>query len=378
MDTNNQKHTVQDDSEITIDWGALFKKLLKHKIFIASVTAAFGVLGCVVALTSARQYTVNVTLAPEVAGNSRAGTSLKSLTSLLGVGNLSLNTSNDALNITLFPEISSSTAFLSKLFDVQVNPSISNQDAENDVEPLQPIRLYDFILGKHKPKSAFAQWKENLLEMFKKEEDAIVEELDSSGRYFNMEQMGVIKTLRASINASVDKKTGVTNLRVVMGDPKVAQEVADTVCQRLQDFVTAYRIQKSSQDYQYYQKLAAEAYQEMTDAQTKYAASVDYDRSVILQSVNSEKQRLQQEAMLAQELYYQMKQQLEMAKAKIQQEKPVFAIIQPAVQPLSPSNSRKKVVLAFAFIGFCLSAGWKLFVQDKLRDIKAFLKSSSD
>jgi uncharacterized protein involved in exopolysaccharide biosynthesis len=245
---------------------------------------------------------------------------------------------------------------------------------KDGAKPAEPIRFYDFMLGKHKPKSAFALWKEGLFKKDKEEE--LVEDTIMTGSYFNKEQTRVIKALRMSIQASVDKKTGVTNLRVVMGDPKVAQEIADTVCQRLQDFVTEYRTQKSDQDYQYYQKLANEAKQAMVEAQAKYAASVDYDRSVILQSVNSEKQRLQQEAMLAQEVYVQMKQQEEMAKAKIQQEKPVFAVIQPAVQPLSPSNSRKKVVLAFTFIGFCLSAGWKLFGQEKYKEIKMLMKQS--
>lgn len=374
METNYQNIPAQEDNEITIDWASLIRKLLKHKKFIASITIVSGILGCVVALTSARIYTVKVTLAPEVSGTSRAGTSLKSLTSLLGVGNLALNTSNDALNITLFPEISSSTSFLAGLFDVKVNPYVSPKDQEEGTKPAEQVRLYDFVLGKHKPKSAFALWKENL---FKKDgEEGQVNEVDSSGSYFNKEQTRVIKALRRIIFTDVDKKTGVTNVRVTMNDPKVAQELADTVCQRLQNFVSNYRIQKVYQDYLYYKKMSDEAKLAMVNAQNAYAASVDYDRSVILQSVNSEKQRLQQEAMLAQEIYVQMKQQEEMAKAKIQQERPVFAVIQPAVQPLSPSNSRKKVVLAFTFIGFCLSAGWKLFGQDKYRELRTLLKDS--
>ncbi len=375
MNTNYQTPTQSqnpEDGEITIDWGALFKDLLKHKKYIFIVTFCFAVLGCVVALTSGRKYSVTVTLAPEVSGNSRAGTSLKSLTSLLGVGNLSLNTSNDALNITLFPEICSSTAFLSGLFDVKVTPYVSPKDLEDGAKPADPVRLYDFMLGKHKPKSAFAQWKE---EFFKKDEEE-KEDTTVHSNYFNKEQTQVIKAMRLCINANVDKKTGVTNLSVVLSDPKVAQEVADTVCQRLQDFVTNYRTEKTYQDYLYYQKLAEEARVEMVEAQAKYAARVDYDRNVILQSVSVERQRLEQEAMLTQEIYMQMKQQESMLKAKVQEMKPVFAVIQPAVQPLLPSNSRKKVVLAFTFVGFCLSAGWKLFGQAKYKDLKAFIKQA--
>ena len=119
MNTNNQ-NPIQEDNEIDIDWGALFKKLLKHKKYIASVTILSGILGCVVALTSARTYTVNVIMAPEVSGNSRAASSLSSITSMLGVGNLAMGSNNDALNITLFPEICSSTSFLSKLFKINL------------------------------------------------------------------------------------------------------------------------------------------------------------------------------------------------------------------------------------------------------------------
>jgi uncharacterized protein involved in exopolysaccharide biosynthesis len=373
MNTNNQ-NPIQEDNEIDIDWGALFKKLLKHKKYIASVTILSGILGCVVALTSARTYTVNVIMAPEVSGNSRAASSLSSITSMLGVGNLAMGSNNDALNITLFPEICSSTSFLSKLFDVKVTPYTSPKDIQRGVKPAEPISLYDFMLGKHKPKSAFALWKE---ELFKKDkEEELMEDTIMTGSYFNKEQTRVIMALQKSIQANVDKKTGVTSLQIVMSDPKVAQEIADTVCKRLQETVTDYRIKKSEQDYQYYKKLANEAQLAMIEAQAKYAASVDYDRSVILQSVNSEKQRLQQEVTLTQEIYMQMKQGEEMAKARIQEEKPVFVVIQPAVLPLKPSNSRKNVVLAFTFIGFCLSAGWKLFGQEKYKEIKMLMKQS--
>ena len=373
MNTNNQ-NPIQEDNEIDIDWGALFKKLLKHKKYIASVTILSGILGCIVALTSVRTYTVNVIMAPEVSGNSRAASSLSSITSMLGVGNLAMGSNNDALNITLFPEICSSTSFLSKLFDVKVTPYTSPKDIQSGVKPAEPISLYDFMLGKHKPNSAFALWKE---ELFKKDkEEELMEDTIMTGSYFNKEQTRVIMALQKSIQANVDKKTGVTSLQIVMSDPKVAQEIADTVCKRLQETVTDYRIKKSEQDYQYYKKLANEAQLAMIEAQAKYAASVDYDRSVILQSVNSEKQRLQQEVTLTQEIYMQMKQGEEMAKARIQEEKPVFVVIQPAVLPLKPSNSRKNVVLAFTFIGFCLSAGWKLFGQEKYKEIKMLMKQS--
>ena len=102
---------------------------------------------------------------------------------------------------------------------------------------------------------------------------------------------------------------------------------------------------------------------------------MDYDRSVILKSVSSEKERLQQEASFSVQIYQQMEQQKEMAKAKFQEAKPVFAVVQPATVPLKPSNSRAKVVLIFMFLGFVGSAAWKLFGADFIRDFLANAKT---
>ncbi|MGN0234267.1 MAG: hypothetical protein ACI4B5_07605 [Bacteroidaceae bacterium] len=360
-----------DDNEIGIDWSALVKKFLQHRRYIMRVTFVFGILGCVVALTSKRTYTVQVMLAPEVTGTSRAGTSLKSLTSLLGVGNLSFNTSNDALNITLFPEICGSTPFLSQLFNVTVTPKTPIEDEETDTL-VYKLTLYDYLSGRYKAKSALQKWKENIFTDSVKEPEADT----ICNSYFTKKQAAVLKTLQKIILADVDSKTGVTSITVKMTDPKIAQMLADTVCERLQQYVVEYRIKKTYQDYVYYKKLTEEAEQTMIKAQAEYAASVDYDRSVILQSVNSEKQRLQQEAQLAQEIYSQMKQQEVLAEAKIQEAKPVFAVLQPAVEPLKPSNSRKKVVLAFMFVGFCLSSAWKMIIKENIQKLRALAKET--
>lgn len=360
-----------DYNEIGIDWSALVKKFLQHRRYIMGVTFVFGILGCVVALTSKRTYTVQVMLAPEVTGTSRAGTSLKSLTSLLGVGNLSFNTSNDALNITLFPEICGSTPFLSQLFNVTVTPKTPVEDEEADTL-VYKLTLYDYLSGRYKAKSALQKWKENIFTDSVKEPEADT----ICNSYFTKKQAAVLKTLQKIILADVDSKTGVTSITVKMTDPKIAQMLADTVCERLQQYVVEYRIKKTYQDYVYYKKLTEEAEQTMIKAQAEYAASVDYDRSVILQSVNSEKQRLQQEAQLAQEIYSQMKQQEVMAEAKIQEAKPVFAVLQPAVEPLKPSNSRKKVVLAFMFVGFCLSSAWKMIIKENIQKLRALAKET--
>lgn len=71
-----------------------------------------------------------------------------------------------------------------------------------------------------------------------------------------------------------------------------------------------------------------------------------------------------------------MEQQKAMALAKIQENKPVFVVLEPATVPLYPSSkSRKIIVLGFCFLGIVLSSGWKLFVEDFVKQFYANVKT---
>ena len=66
-----------------------------------------------------------------------------------------------------------------------------------------------------------------------------------------------------------------------------------------------------------------------------------------------------------------MANQLQVARAKVQEEKPVFAIVEPAVVPLTPSGTSMKIyVLAFIFLSVCVVIFWNLFGKDFLNKFK--------
>lgn len=360
MDLNENYNApiLEDEEDMEIDWARYAIKLIQNWKFIAAMTFVAAVLGVGVALIQKRTYTVNVTLAPESQGKSGGG-SLGGLASLVGLGGASLSGGNDALNISLFPEISQSTLFLTQLFDVEVTPYVSPAKLKNGVESAQPTTLYKYITKEDEEPGLIQGIKESLF--------GAPDNLDSDTlniAQLNGKQRLVVGQLKKAVSASVEKKTGIVTIGVTMDDPWIATTLADTVCTRLQNYVIAYRTKKTQEDLNYYQTLADEAKEKMVKAQAAYAQSVDFDRSVILQSVSSAKERLQQEAQLATEIYSQMAQQVEMAKAKLQEEKPVFAVVEAATMPLRPNNSRKNVVLGFMFVGFCLSAGWKLLGEE--------------
>ena len=358
------------EEEMSIDWMEIFRKLLKRWKFIILVTFIFSVLGVAYALVMTRTYTVEMTLAPEL--QNRTSSSMTMLASMIGGNSAMMNSTPDALNITLFPEISESTPFICSFFDMPVTKYVSPKKALEGAVP-ETTTLYIHMLGRDK------HFTEKELERIAKADekylynDSILDPQQLTPRQFE-----VVKALRKGINTTVDNKTGVTTIVVTMDDPMIAKQVSDSVCNRLQDFVTEYRTKKATADYDYYVEMANDAHQRLVKAQAAYAARVDYDRSVILQSVSSARQRLQDEANLANQLYSQMAQQRELAKAKIQEVKPVYAVVQPAYMPNKPSNSRAKVCIIWFFVGFFLSVAWVAFVKDFLKDTIAALKKGDE
>ena len=180
-----------------------------------------------------------------------------------------------------------------------------------------------------------------------------------------------IAALKKMITASVDKKTSMTSVTATFQDPKVAAVVADSVVKKLQEYIIDYRTFKAKEDCIYLEKLFKERQQEYYAAQKKYADYLDSHDNLILQSVRAEQERLQNDMSLAYQVYSQVAGQLQVARAKVQEEKPVFAVVEPAVVPLEPSGTSRKVyVLAFIFLSVCIVIFWNLFGKDFLNKFK--------
>jgi uncharacterized protein involved in exopolysaccharide biosynthesis len=66
------------------------------------------------------------------------------------------------------------------------------------------------------------------------------------------------------------------------------------------------------------------------------------------------------------------------ARAKVQEAKPVFAVVEPATVPLFPSStSRKIIVLGFIFLAFVAGAAWTLFGQGLWQKVREGMKEEN-
>ena len=188
------------------------------------------------------------------------------------------------------------------------------------------------------------------------------------------EEAGKLQSLRQSVLADVDKKTAITTLTVTLQDPKVTATVADSVVSKLQQYIIAYRTRKAKEDCRYLEQLYRERQAEYYEAQQRYAKYVDANSNVVFQSTLAERERLQNDMSLAYQVYSQVAQQLQVARAKVQEEKPVFAVVEPAVVPREPSGtSRKVIVLGWIFLAVAGVAAWELLGKDYWQKFRSAL-----
>ena len=216
-----------------------------------------------------------------------------------------------------------------------------------------------------------------IMSLFKSEEEVKTDIINPF--HLTQEQSQTVNGLKKMIVANVDKKTGVTTVSVTMQDPMVAAILTDTVIVKLKEHITKYRISKAEEDCKYWEELNKIRQDDYYMKQKKYAEYVDANKNVVLQSVRIEQERLQNEMNLAYQVYSNVATQLQMAKAKVQEAKPVFAVVEPASVPLQPSGtSRKMILLGVVFLAVAAAAAWVLFGQDLWKNLKEGLAEKKE
>ncbi len=352
---NYQQPDVQEpeNDELEIDWMEILRKIIAIRKTLYKAAGVGLILGIIIALSIPKQYTVTVTLSPEMGSDAKASGGLASLaSSFLGGG---ASSSPDALNATLAPDIVASTPFILELF----NTKVQTLDGKLDTTLVayldeQKSPWFSYIVKA--PGMAIGAIKS----LFSEDIDTV-----SVLNPFQLteDEFDRVDGLRKVLSADVDAKTAMTTISVTLQDPKVTAIVADSVVAKLQQYIIDYRIKKAKEDCAYLEQLYKERQQEYYDAQSKYAHYFDSNRNIALQSVRAEQERLQNDMNLAYQVYSQVAQQLQVARAKIQEEKPVFAVVEPATVPLQPSGtSRKVIVLGITLFILCISGIWSLII----------------
>ena len=356
----------QEEDELEIDLMEYARKLWKAKKLLLKVAGIAAIVGVIIAISIPKEYTASVTFSPE--SGKTSGSNLSGMAAMLGIGNISMGGDANALNISMTSDIVASTPFILELFNTQVKTLDGKQDttiiAYLETESSPWWKAVMSLPGK-----AIG----GVMSLFSSN-DEDTEEKPIDPFQLTPQQLGQVGAIKSIITAEADKKTGMTKLSVTLQDPLVAAMMVDTVLVKLQKYITKYKTSKAQENYDELKLFYEQSKEAYHKAQEEYAKYSDANKNVILQSVRIEQERLQNEQNLAYQIYNQYATQLQLARTKLQEEKPAFAILEPASVPLHPSGTSRKIILVgIIFLAVAGASAWILFGQDLWNSLKAGL-----
>ena len=363
-----EKESVfEKEEESSIDFGKIFKDLLKHKRLYYKVLPVAFVLAAIYALSLPNYYNCKVMLSPEMSSSSSSKSGLLSLASSFGVnlGQGAGGMGTEALFPTLYPDLVNSTDFKTSLFPVPVTIEGNKEDGEKD----RTMSYYDYLENEQKAPwwSYILSAPFKLISLFSDKKPE-VKKLDPFR--LTKKQADVVKALNKKVVCDVDKKTMVITISVTDQNAVIAATMADTVKNRLQKFITDYRTSKARVDLEYNKKICAETKVRYEKARQKYAEFMDSNQDIILQTVRQKQTDLENEMQLQYNAYTQVAAQLLAAEAKVQQETPAFTTLQSATVPVKKEGpKRAQMCLIFLFLAFLGTTAWILYKEDDLKPL---------
>jgi uncharacterized protein involved in exopolysaccharide biosynthesis len=345
------------EEESSIDFGKIYKDILRHKRLYFIVLPIAFVLAAIYALSLPNFYNCTVKLSPEMSGSKASAGSLASLASSFGVNLGSSGAGTEALFPTLYPDLMNSVDFKTSLFPVKVK-----REEDNKV-----FTYYDYLMNEQKVPWWSSAMK-GLFSLFGSKKDTGDTKVDPFR--LTKEQTNIVKAINKNVVCDVDKKTMVITINVTDQDPVICAMMADTVKNRLQNFITDYRTSKARVDLEYNQKLFTESKARYEKARRRYAEFADANQDIILESVRQKQTDLENEMQLQYNAYQQVAAQLLAAEAKVQQETPAFTTLQSATVPvLKAGPKRAQMCLIFVFLAFLGVTAYILYKEDDLKPL---------
>lgn len=335
----------------------LLLKLWYNKNTIIKCCIVGVAIGLIVGFSIPKRYSTGVILAPE--HQQKTNSSVSSIASMMGVN---INNNVDAISVEMFPDVVHSTPFIVDLFDVPVTferkDSLITTSLLDYMKDYQKAPWWSYIIKA--PFKALGWFVGLFADNEKPADNGNLNPLNLPER-----EREIVQYFAQNIMVNVDKKSRKTKISLQMQDPMIVATVMNSVVDNLKIYMSDYRTLKARQNVENLTKICNERRLDYHSAQQAYANYIDANKSVIRQSANAEKDRLQQEMNLAYQVYSQVAVNLESARIQEQEAKPVFTIIEPVVIPLKKAApSKATLLIIYTFLAFCISAFWILLGKD--------------
>lgn len=325
-------------------------KLLRRKAKrILCITLLAGLTGYLLGWCIPKEYQSEASIIPE----SSDAESMGGAGALANMAGISLNSGVDAIGPNLYPNVVASKTFLVDMLYTPV------QTLDGSVQC--DLKTY---LTKHTDAPWWAKAKSTVFRGIKK----IIKPKKAKGdpnkridpERLSEDEEELVKRLQYTIGCQMNDASGVIYVSYHCQDPLVTKTVVDSVTHRLQKFITDYRTSKARVDLKHYQEMEQETKIAWEKSIQAYADYTDTHKGTnLLQVYGSQRDALENEMQQALDAYNKMKQQAQLAEAKVQEQTPAFTVLDVAGVPARPSSPRKMMMgIGWMFIAFIGMSGW--------------------
>ena len=349
----------------------LVKTIWAKRMFIVKIIAMGAVVGIFAALMSPKEYKSIATLMPEYSTESQGGASslLRQYGGLLGMSGGTYASNSNAIRVDLYPNIVQSTNFQLKLMDqsfyfsdIEATATLFEYYTEHNSSGVLGF-LADYTIGlPGKVLGAILPKKKHITSVPGEAKESLVLNL-------SRDEVIVINTLRQKITASLDEESGIVSVSVTLPDNVAAAAVTEYIITELTKYLTEYRTEKVLRDLTFVEEQLAMAVARFEEAQLTLAEFRDSNQGILSAKAQTEEQRLNSEYQIAFNLYNGLTQQYEEAKLKVQEETPMFKILEAVRVPLEDETSGAMILLVYIMLSGIGSLGW-IFIQPLFEQFK--------
>ena len=358
----NQYNNLPEEQEI--DLVELIQKMWVNRGLIIKVTAAFMVLGLLVAIFSSKVYTASCDVVPQ-SSDSSASSRMSSLAALAGI-NLNQGQNVKVLSPHVYENIMSSTTFRKELMQTMVNFEKAGR----------PVSFYEYYTSEEFNKPSVGDYvvkytiglpfvilKAIRGDKPKTEYVAVSGDGATAIESLTKDEYNCMGILSRSVGITLDEKKGYVTISANMPEAVAAAQMAQATLTLLQKYITEFKIEKVQSNLDFVQERYDEAKRNFEDVQARRAKFRDANMNTSRYSARTELEKLDAEYTLTMNLYSSLASQLEQAKISVKETTPVLTVIKPVTIPYKKSKPQRSMILAaFTFLGAVLGMGCVLLL----------------
>ena len=374
--TQNYMQTGTSQPEQEIDLVEVIQKLWRNRKLILKVTIAFMVLGLLVALFSAKEYTAGCIMVPQ-SSEKKMGGGLSGLAAMAGI-NLGDVAGGEVLSPKMYPKILASIPFQKELMQTEITFE----------EYSTPVKLLDYYTDKKYRKFSLGgtilKYTIGLPGVIigairgEQPEQTVVVEGASSIQFLSKDEKHCIDVLKGMVNLTVNDKEGYVQLTTYMPEAFASAQLAERVQILLQKYITKFKIEKVQSNLDFVQGRYNEAQRDFGEIQDERAAFKDANKNIYSARALTESDKLDTRYELGLSVYTELAKQLEQAKIQVKETTPILTVVDPVTIPSERSKPKRGLILVmFTFFGGLMGIASVLVLpfvanicdSDKLRKI---------